>query len=255
MFLQRLVCTFVVAALSLVVSTSLAVDPVPAAPAPAAAPELRVGTLKANKVLFLGNSITLHGPLEAIGWSGNWGMAASAEHLDYVHLTLAHLAKTAGGQSQVMVKNIADFERDHATYDIAMGMKEALEFQADIIIVAIGENVPALATIEAQEKYEQAFAKLLETLHHPGQPAIFVRSNFWTDPAKNDIMAKCCTKGNDTYVDLGELDKNEANFARAERKIEHAGVAAHPGDQGMLAIATAICKAIDKRAGLLVVRP
>ena len=37
----------------------------------AAEPVAKLGNLHAGKVLFLGNSITLHGPATAIGWTGN----------------------------------------------------------------------------------------------------------------------------------------------------------------------------------------
>ena len=36
-----------------------------------------IGGLQAERVLFLGNSITLHAPAPNIGWTGNWGMAAT----------------------------------------------------------------------------------------------------------------------------------------------------------------------------------
>ena len=61
----------------------------------------RIGRLAAARVLFLGNSITLHGPAPAIGWTGNWGMAASAERLDYVHLLTADIAAVSGVQPTV----------------------------------------------------------------------------------------------------------------------------------------------------------
>ena len=38
---------------------------------------------KGPRVLFVGNSITLHGPRPQIGWTNNWGMAASARDKDY----------------------------------------------------------------------------------------------------------------------------------------------------------------------------
>jgi hypothetical protein len=70
-------------------------------------------------------------------------MAASAEAKDYVHLVIAGLLAKGGAAPETMVKNIADFERAHAGYDIAGKLRESIDFQADLIIVTIGENVPA----------------------------------------------------------------------------------------------------------------
>ena len=39
-----------------------------------------------KQVLFIGNSITLHG--KGSYWWGEWSMAASAKSLDYVHQTI-----------------------------------------------------------------------------------------------------------------------------------------------------------------------
>ena len=47
---------------------------------------------KGPRVLFVGNSITLHGPRPQIGWTNNWGMAASARDKDYVHLLQKRIA-------------------------------------------------------------------------------------------------------------------------------------------------------------------
>ena len=53
---------------------------------------MRVVTRGGNKkVLFIGNSITRHGPKPEIGWPNDWGMAASAPEKDYVHQTVALL--------------------------------------------------------------------------------------------------------------------------------------------------------------------
>lgn len=204
--------------------------------------------LRAAKVLFLGNSITLHGPAEHIGWSGNWGMAASAAEKDYVHLLAERIRQATGCDPQLLVKNLADFERQYATYDLAAGLQDALDFQADLIIIALGENVPALATEEQQAAYRTAFVNLLQTLSHRGRPAVFVRSTFWTEPIRNGLMAQACRETGATFVALQNLDQVEANFARAERSFEHAGVAAHPGDRGMQAIADGIWQAVAQHA-------
>ncbi len=208
----------------------------------------RVGTLPAAKVLFLGNSITLHGPKPDIGWTGNWGMAASEEAKDYVHLVAADLARVGGRVPQILVRNIAGFEREYATFDLRAGLNDALDFRADIVVVAIGENVPDPADDDARTKFAAAFTRLLATLNESGKPAIFVRSCFWPHEVKDGIMHKAATDAGARWVDISALGRDESNAARSERKIEHAGVAGHPGDKGMRAIADALFSAITSAA-------
>ena len=237
--------------LLLVLSGAVAgVLPVQAADAPAI--PVQIGKLAAARVLYLGNSITLHGPAPAIGWTGNWGMAASAKEKDYVSLLTADLAKAAGTRPEIQLRNIADFERGHATFDLAKEFKTELAFAPDIIIFAIGENVAELTTDQAKAEYAAAYLKLIETFRQAGNPTIFVRSCFWPNPTKDEIMRKAATEGGAVFVDIAKLGSDGTNAARAERKIEHAGVAGHPGDKGMRAIADALFVAIQQQAGLTV---
>lgn len=208
----------------------------------------KLGLIPASKWLFLGNSITLHPPAPGIGWTGDWGMAASSKDKDFVHLMVAEVARETKSQPTIMVRNIADFERGHPTFNIAKEFQKEIDFQADVIIVAIGENVPALKTEESKTQYAQAFQVLLSTLKHKGNPTILVRSCFWADPVKDEIMRKASQEAKVTFVDISKLGADKTNAASAEREFKHAGVAGHPGDKGMKAIADAIMAEVKKIA-------
>ena len=212
------------------------------------APETAPAT-KFQKVLFLGNSITLHGPAPKIGWVGNWGMAASAPEKDFVHIVTRSLAKSSGAEPETMVKNIATFERQHANYDLKTNLKEAFEFRADLVIVAIGENVPQLKSEESKAQFADSLGELLQGLKASSRPTIVVRSCFWANQAKDQILKQACQDVDGIFVDIGPLGKDESNYARSERDFAHKGVAAHPGDNGMQAIADAILNAINSQAG------
>lgn len=199
-----------------------------------------------KKVLFLGNSITKHGPKADIDWSGNWGMAASAEAKDYVHVFTTSLARKQGSTPEILVKNIADFERAHQGYDFAAKLKEAIDFQADLIVLAIGENVLALKTAEEKTKLQEAVTKLLTTLKGDRKPVILVRSCFWANAAKDEALRGACDAVSGIYVDLSALSGDKSLYGRAEREFKHAGVANHPGDKGMAAIAAALLKALPQ---------
>ena len=53
-------------------------------------------------------------------------------------------------------------------------------------------------------------------------------------------MKEACAMAGGVFIEVSALAKEERNYARSERKIEHAGVGGHPGDAGMQAIAEAI---------------
>lgn len=197
-----------------------------------------------HKVVFLGNSITLHGPKEDIGWTGNWGMAASAEEKDYVHIVTKAIAEWADSQPQILVKNIADFERHYATFDIEAELKEALEFEADLVIFAVGENVAEFDSAEAQTRFKDAFKKLIETFQTRSHPRIVVRSCFPLMKAKDEALKQAAQETGVAYADLSSMTPDESNYARSERSIEHSGVAGHPGDRGMQRIADAIVEQV-----------
>lgn len=209
---------------------------------------LKIGSVRCSRILYLGNSITLHGPAPQIGWTGNFGMAATSEANDYVHLLTRRIATAAKGEPQIRVRNIADFERNYGAYDVAAELKAELAFQPELVIVAIGENVAALKEDGARDRFRMAVEGLLKTLDGGGHPTIVVRSGFWADPAKDEALQQSAKLVGATFVDIHTLGADPTMAARSERKIEHDGVAGHPGDKGMKAIADAIWKGLEARA-------
>ena len=210
-----------------------------------AEPEVKLSAIR--RILFLGNSITWHGAKADIGWVGNWGMAASAEDKDYVHLMTSAIARQVGSKPEILVQNIADFERNYATYDVHERMKEFFAFDADLVILAIGENVPALGNEDAQAQFKSGVMNILGGALAKRHPIIVVRSSFWADPVKDQVLREAAREAGVIFVDAGPLGREAANAARSERTFTHEGVAAHPGDQGMKALADAMVQAILQR--------
>jgi alpha-galactosidase len=202
-----------------------------------------------HRVLFLGNSITKHGPKPDIGWTANWGMAASAEEKDFVHIVAAGLAKKWGAAPEIMVRSLVDLERGYASFDVTEKLKEPVAFGADMIIVAIGENVPRFKNDDEKKLFTEKLRDVLARLNSAKHPMIVVRSCFWADATKDQILKEACGEIGGAYVDISALGKDEANYARSERKFSNDGVARHPGDKGMQAIASAILEAIAKKEG------
>jgi hypothetical protein len=152
----------------------------------------------------------------------------------------AAVAAESGRVPEVRVRNIADFERGYETWDAAAVLREELAFGADTVVVAIGENAGALDSAEKVAAFERACGGLLRVAGREGVARVVVRSCFWPDEAKDGAMRRAAEMAGAEYLDISALGRDPANAAGSEREIKHAGVAGHPGDRGMRAIAEAI---------------
>jgi len=201
-----------------------------------------------GKVVILGNSITLHGAAPQLGWDGNWGMAASSEDKDFAHILKSRFTEANGGQAPVMlIDNVSTFERTFDKMDIKSiaSIQKTLEMKPDVFILGIGENTPDQETEEGRRLFLAKVTEMLTLIRDECHPLIVVRSTFWPREWLDNLLRQACESVGGVYVDIRGLSKEE-NFARSEREFKNGGVAVHPGDRGMQAIADAIWNAISR---------
>lgn len=183
-----------------------------------------------RKVLFLGDSFTLHAPKPDIGWTNNWGMAASAPEKDYVHRLKQTLADYTGHTPEVLVRNIATFERRYKTYDATAELKDAFAFGPDLVILAIGGNVPPLTTDMDMALFKMGVMTILEGVQSAGKtPLLLVCSLYSPDEAIDRVLRNVCRDAGGRYVDIEAVGSASANRALTNE-----------GDPGMQAIAEAM---------------
>lgn len=226
------------------------------------AADVHWGNMKANRILFLGNSITLHPPLPSIGWNNNWGMAASTAETDYVHvLTSAIEQKTgatlridptdpaitspvdgsvlAGHVNDANVVNLwHEFEFRYKTYDNTK-FQPQIEWKPDIVVLQFGENID-MATLDAAA-LKISLQTLLNGLKESSNPHIFLPSfilgvNPTIDAIKQQVVAD--DPSHRVFVDLSVVGQDSANL----------GGWRHPNDRGMALIANTLFGAMDAHA-------
>ena len=200
-----------------------------------------------HKILFLGNSITLHGPKPSIGWTNNWGMAATEQAKDYVHVVQATVSELTGAVPEIMFKNIATFEQGYTNYNVETSLADAFAFAPDLFVLAIGENVPAFTSEEQKTQFKDAVAHIINGVRTYSHPIVVVRSCFWANAAKDLALSQVSQQAGAIFVNIGALGADESNLARSEPTFSDSiydTFNTHPGDKGMSAIANAIVQAV-----------
>ncbi len=187
------------------------------------------------RILFLGNSITRHAPKAEIGWDGFWGMAASSEENDYVHLLMKSVGSVTDNAAFCICQS-AEWEKDYKNLDFSFdGFERAKNFGTDIIIMRLIENCPF--DDFDNECFKKQLMKFLNYLSNGKAVKVILTTSFWYH--NGDVAIKELAKEqNLPLVELGDL--GELDEMKAIGLFEHEGVANHPGDKGMKHIADRI---------------
>ena len=193
-----------------------------------------------KKIMFFGNSITRHEPNASIGWHGDWGMAASSIDKDFVHLVVAELDKRYGTVDYCIAQG-AMWEWGYARTEEVFEeyYSKVREFDADIIVIRIGENITAKKHLELDCK--PYFSKMVDLLVGDNAKKVIITDMFWY-AVYNDCFREVCEEKGYTFCHLTDLEEDESTMAKG--LFEHAGVAGHPGDYGMHCIANRILEKI-----------
>lgn len=196
---------------------------------------------KGKRIMFVGNSITLHGILPSIGWHHEWGMAASKMENDYVHILMAKINEIVS-DSQYCICQVAEWESQYINGESRHYLFEsARDFEADVIIVRFVENCDWNGFDE--EAFKKQYDLLLGYLNKSQKARVILSTGFWRHPA-DDAIIQYARENNLPCVELGDL--GELDEMKAIGLFEHDGVANHPGDMGMKNIADRIFNELEK---------
>ena len=189
------------------------------------------------KVLFVGNSITLHAPKEDIGWYGNWGMAASCREKDYVHVTVSLLEERFGTVDYTFV-NCAEWERSYWDETVLDHWQAARDFAADVVVIRIGENTWGVRDKLGEIDYYPHFDRMVRYFASNPNAKVIVTDLFWRKEPIDCVIRRVAADRGYTLVGLNDLGDRDENMAIGE--YEHRGVSLHPNDTGMRRIAERI---------------
>ncbi len=190
-----------------------------------------------KRVMFVGNSITRHGVLDSIGWHWDHGMAASSMDRDYVHLLIGRFLRQ-DPQAAFCICQVWRWEMSYKNGSATLEeYAPARDFGADVIIMRCIENCAA-KDFDAQA-FTREYGALIDYLNPSGKARVVLTTGFWKHPGDEAIEKFAAERGYPVaYLgDLGEDDE-----MKAIGRFEHDGVANHPGDKGMAAIADRIAK-------------
>ena len=196
-----------------------------------------------NKALFIGNSLL-------VGF-GSFGMCATGADKDYYyHVTQTIAAKNNSFSPSKAAGSGIEGATDTSTFDTAFSSIESkLTSDLDLVVVQLGDNINTDEKIRYFKN--EGSVRLLKKIREkcPNARVCWVAA-WYTNSDKQEMFKEACSQTGCLFIDISDLVTPEnkgkigdvINKGDSTETVTAAGVASHPGDKGMAAIAKRICE-------------
>lgn len=201
-----------------------------------------------NKVLFIGNSLLF-------GFS-TFGMCASDSKHDYYYYVTQYLKQfhPDGTYDKLLGSTYEMCETKKAAKDWIENNIDTRTTDYDLVIVQLGDNINNDAR---NELFKTSCKDLLVGIRNHMPNARVVWAGEWYSRAeRQEIIATSCSETGSTFIDISDLAVIQANKGAIGNVItrddgttfvvDNSGVASHPGDKGMKAIADRMIEKLFK---------
>jgi hypothetical protein len=186
-------------------------------------------------LVVVGNSITLHGPAPAIGWYGDWGMAAPAANKDFSHIVGATLNVPLSDNNLGI-----ESEPENSMPQISALADEVGPGTA--VILELGDNAPFGGDVAA---FGSAYNQLA-TAMSKGNSLTCV-STWWHYPRIDNIIKLACEAHDGHYVYIGDIFTDPTNPDRQSTTYSDWQVNVHPQEWGHQHIAERVLLQLQAR--------
>jgi len=191
-----------------------------------------------TRVTLVGNSMTQHFEFPQIGWNGRWGMAASAVDKDYKAILERYLnAIRPNTAFNIVPTGLIEKDFNNFDFDLFNNNYGGLYKDSDLIVIRLGEN-----NLDGQlpsSQYKAIMERYIKLIRNNPKARVVITSTFWKGfPNTNKVLKEIADENGYDWVSLEVIGKDDSNYAYG--LFTDPGVAYHPGDKGMKAIADLI---------------
>jgi lysophospholipase L1-like esterase len=187
----------------------------------------------AYRVLFIGDSLTFHGQTPNL-WDYDSGMAASSPEKDFVHQVARHIQEKVPSRP---VETLINNGGNGRIGTMLTYLTNHPDLKPSLVILQGGEN----------DKFDPAFQETYRSLlsFYSASKVPYIVLGDWWDGTKSAFDHQEASAHGYAWVDLTVLDKNPA-MSGDGGPYHIDGVAKHPNDAGMKAIAGAVDEQFDR---------